>query len=61
MPVIGEVLPSDLIGMNKHAREQVSWAQGKDDASGCDRYVMFALVLRQVYKRHAPPPFHHTG
>ena len=51
MPVIEEVLLSDLAGMNKHAHEQVAWAQGEDDAYGCDRYVVIISGLRQIYTR----------
>ena len=28
-----------------------AWAQGQDDAFSCDKFVMLASILRQVYQR----------
>ena len=52
MPVLQNVLLSDLPDMNKHNLQHVAWSQQQDDAYGCDRFVLMASVLRQIYNRH---------
>ena len=52
MPVLQNVLLSDLLDLNKHNLEQVAWSQQQDDAYGCDRFVLMASVLRQIYNRY---------
>ena len=52
MHVFENVLPSELVGREKHAYEQVAWAQEQGDAYGCDVFVLIASVIRQIYKRH---------
>lgn len=49
MPVLENVLLSDLLDLNKHNLELVAWSQQQDDAYGCDRFVFIASVLRQIY------------
>ena len=52
MPVLQNMLLSDLLDMNKQHLEQVAWSQQQDDAYGCDRLILMASVLRQIYKRY---------
>ena len=51
MPVLETVTLSELLDHAKQELELVAWAQGQDDAFGCDRFVMLASILRQIYQR----------
>ena len=51
MPVLETVTLSDLLDHAKQELELVAWTQGQDDAFGCDRFVMLASILRQIYQR----------
>ena len=57
MPVLETVTLSDLLDYTKQDLELVAWTQGQDDAFGCDRFVMLASILRQMYQRmhHSRP------
>ena len=51
MLVLETVKLSDLLDFQRQNLELVPWAQGQDDAFGCDKFVLLASVLRQIYQR----------
>ena len=48
MPVLETVKLSDLLDYKRQDMELVAWAQGQDDAFGCDKFVMLTSILRQI-------------
>ena len=51
MPVLETVKLIDLLDYKRQDLELVAWAQGQGDAYGCDKFVMLASILRQIYQR----------
>lgn len=51
IPVLETVKLSDMLDYKRQNLELVAWAQGRDDAYGCDKFVMLASILRQIYQR----------
>ena len=51
MPVLETAKLSDILDYKRLNLKLVAWAQGQDDAFGCDKFVMLASIVRQIYQR----------
>ena len=51
-PVLERVKLSDMHDYKRQNLELVAWAQGQDDAFGCDKFVIPVSILRQIYQRN---------